>query len=194
MKRKPVMRFMTLMTAMMLALSMTTITAFAAGNNATGGDGTCIFSADECTDENCPVHGNGNNVSESPRTDDDQKTDAQDSQKTTSQKDQDSQKTDAQDSQKTTDQKDQDSQKTDAQDSQKTTGQKDQETGDKKTTNESSVSGNSANDSNMSATDANKNSETIKTGETDIVPVIICLAVIAAGAGIGYVVYKQKKK
>lgn len=159
MKRKPVMRFMTLMTAMMLALSMTTITAFAAGNNATGGNGTCIFSADECTDENCPVHGNGNNVSESPRTDDDQKTDAQDSQKTT--------------------------------------GQKDQETGDKKTTNESnesSVSGNSANDSNMSATDANKNSETIKTGETDIVPVIICLAVIAAGAGIGYVVYKQKKK
>lgn len=36
--------------------------------------------------------------------------------------------------------------------------------------------------------------ETVKTGESDMVPIIVVLAVIAAVAGIGYAVYKNKKK
>lgn len=35
--------------------------------------------------------------------------------------------------------------------------------------------------------------QAVKTGEVDIVPVIVGLAVLAVGAGIGYVIYKKKK-
>lgn len=35
--------------------------------------------------------------------------------------------------------------------------------------------------------------QAVKTGEVDIVPIIVGLAVLAVGAGVGYVIYKKKK-
>ena len=40
----------------------------------------------------------------------------------------------------------------------------------------------------------NGNIETVKTGETDVMPIIIGLAVIAASAGAAYAIYKKKQK
>lgn len=35
--------------------------------------------------------------------------------------------------------------------------------------------------------------QAVKTGEVDIVPIIVGLAVLAVGAGVGYAIYKKKK-
>ena len=45
----------------------------------------------------------------------------------------------------------------------------------------------------MSATEVKDDTNVAKTGEVDIVPIIIALAVIAGGAGAAYVLYKKKK-
>lgn len=59
------------------------------------------------------------------------------------------------------------------------------------------ASGNSAqsvssNNPGMSATAVNRNGETVKTGEVDIVPFIIGFGLVAVAAGTGYVVYRKK--
>lgn len=56
------------------------------------------------------------------------------------------------------------------------------------------VSGNDTGISDLSATDVKDGAEVIKTGETNLIPFIISLAVIAAGAGCGYMIYKKKQQ
>ena len=48
--------------------------------------------------------------------------------------------------------------------------------------------------SSMNANVVKDESAAVKTGEFNMIPIIIGLAVIAAGAGIGYVIYRKRQK
>lgn len=173
MKRKPIMRILTLTLTMILMLSMSVITVFAAGDEDTCTAKTteecinedctihCFKTVEECDRENCPVHCS----------------------KTAEECDREScpvhkSRTDKADKQETVSGNNI-SNKEDVNSAKAGNDQKEKIEGDK---------------SGMSANIMKKDAETVKTGERNIIPIIIGLAVIAAGAGTGFVIYKKKQE
>lgn len=167
-KKRTLMRLsaMTLAFTMIMGMSMV---AFATENNGTNSgetEATCEFAtAEECTKDDCPVHKKNTDADENEA-------------EVNLFKEEDSQ---------------------------------DNKAGKEKAVKEKTVSGNTASDKDdaqkerkdmdkVNGTDGNLTAETkdagmaVKTGETDIVPLIIGLAVIAAGAGGIYVLYRKKQK
>lgn len=159
MKRKPmIMKLATLMCAMALMLSMTSVTVFAAKND------DSITGSDSVTTST-----------------DDNKTSATDSPAATN--DIDSRYNIGLGTSESTD----DSAKaTDENSTASNTAIDSTET----LTSEPSATDNSAN---MSATKSNDDTETVKTGEFDMIPIIGALAAIAIVAGSVYVIYSKKK-
>ena len=51
---------------------------------------------------------------------------------------------------------------------------------------------NNKNQTTMNVTDTKAITETVKTGEFNMIPIIIGLAIIAVGAGGAYIIYKKK--
>lgn len=229
-KRKPLMKFLTLVMAATLMMSMS-VTAFATENNAdqTGAsccttdenaNTTCTHTDDECDMTDCPIHGNTAKQTENKCKCDNADCDCTEcsmecencetchgcksgcgkAQETT---------TGSNDQNNSEDQNKADENKTD----ENFTPADGARTATENDANKTDVSGNSSddvdsakagktdttdkdkgdNDKGMSADKVNEDSETVKTGEPNVLPIVLGFAMIAAGAGVGFMVMRKKE-
>lgn len=174
-KRKPLMKFLTLMLAMTLMLSMSAITAFATENTEPVSDTGVDRSVDVV---------NGTDEAPDPAQADVQAASAENTENLFADDADKSENVDSTVSENTAGSTD-DKKKTDTAD--KDSGKKTDasESGNKNTGNKADAD---------KPTDSGKGSETVKTGERDMVPVIIALAVVAVGTGTVFAGYKKKQK
>ena len=172
-KKRHLTKFLTMVTALTLMLSMSAITAFASETKTaaptasptaspsaapaeTNNDASCEKTASECTDENCPVHGanadlfSSDDAAENTKVSNKKSSTAKSNGKTTKDADVDSAKAGTNEIEKDTD----------------TSG--------------------------MSSSTVKDNEKTVKTGEFDMLPFILGFVVIACGAGGAYMFYKRK--
>lgn len=170
-KRKPLMKLMTFMLAVVMMMGMS-MTVYATESETDSGntEAVCEFAtAEECTKDDCPVHKTDENVESQTETADKDKTKTADKDKTeTADKDK-AESKDTVSGNETESDKDKDSE-----------ARKDMDKGD--------ASGEGMTNNTIKNAD-----QAVKTGEVNIIPVIVALAVIAAGAGGAYIIYRKKK-
>lgn len=164
-KRKPLMKLMTftLAAVMMMGMSMTVC----ATENETDGntEAVCEFAtAEKCTKDDCPVHKTDKTVESQAETADKDKTESKDDKDKAESKD------------------------TVSGNETESGSDKDKGSEVRKDMDKGDASGEGMTNNTIKNAD-----QAVKTGEVNIIPVIVALAVIAAGAGGAYIIYKKKK-